>query len=236
DKIVRTADEVVTASSSIREYFGRGEVITNAAADETVALWKSGKKEPGSRFVVGVLGTINHLCPIDPLFKTLACLLKTEPELRNTIRIMHVGHCDADMVRAQASLYELGDLIDLKGYLERKTAIRTLVQADLLYLSVHRFEEYNILPGRIFDYLVSGKPVLGIIPADSDAATLIGEYSQGAAFRHDEIEKAAAYIKRMFEKRSAIGNAGGIHDPGLIASAMADQYALVLNRLQDGEP
>ncbi len=134
--IVETADEVVTVNSCIRDYLGRGKVIMNGAEIDDMKNRRIKTTEAGDKFVIGVLGTINYLCPIEPLFRAIDLLLKENPSLRDKISIIHVGHIDRESID-RIDKYALRNNVSLHGYLPAAKAIEVISESDMLYLSVN---------------------------------------------------------------------------------------------------
>jgi hypothetical protein len=232
-RIVDTADEIVTVNNDIRRYINRGEVIMNGADIDTVSRWKSESDMGRDNFVIGILGTINYLCPLEPLLRALSSLVSRDNSLRNKISIIHVGHCDQQS-KDSVSRYDLGEIINLRGYLPKAKAIESLAGVDLLYFSVAAFGGYNILPRRIFDYLVSGKPIMGVAPEDSDAALLLKDYEYGTVFAEDNIGGMADYLYTMYHNIRSAGRRereGEIDIMKYSTRTMAQKYAGILDRV-----
>jgi Glycosyl transferase 4-like domain len=197
--ITDRADEVVSVNNDIRRYLGRGEVIMNGADIETARFWDRSKARSDNKLVIGLLGTINHLCPIEPLLNAISALMKTNSKWKERLSVIHVGYC-AGEATASISRYGLDDIIKRRGYLPKGEAIRAMAECDLLYLGVEKFGGCNILPGRIFDYLISGKPILGVVPEDSDAAALLHEYPGGTVIPPEKSELLTRHLEEIAEK------------------------------------
>ena len=128
----------------------------------------------------------------------------------------------------------LHSIVTLKGYLPKADAIRALAPADVLYLSVADFGEYHILPGRVFDYLLSGKPILGVVPRGSDAEALLNEYGNSRVVSADDIGAAATYIREVYDAKPA-GKIEKVVDAEMMsqytAPNVAKQYARLLDEV-----
>jgi hypothetical protein len=55
-----------------------------------------------------------------------------------------------------------------------------------------------ILPGKFFEYMASGRPILCIGPADGDSATIIHETGCGLTAGFEDIELIYAHIKTLY--------------------------------------
>ncbi len=230
--IIDSADEIVTVNNSIKKYLGRGEVIMNGAEIENINF-DADTKQNSNKFIIGVLGTINYLCPIEPLLKAVASLINENQSLKNKIKIVHVGHFDAES-KHLINKYKLDDIITLHGYLPIKDAIRIMSNSDLLYFSVALFEKYHILPSRIFDCLATGLPILGVVSPDGDAAALLNEYKYGKAIEPDAENEIADYIKYRIENRND-PETNATYKNELIqkysTKTLAEKYARLLDRI-----
>ena len=229
NRILKNADGIVCTSHAIKKYLGRGEIIYNAADSAICDLWKR-EMADNDKFTIGVLGTINDLCPIEPLFKALNEARKNNESLLNNLSIVHVGHGDRELLSTQAAKYNLDSKITFCGYLPKQDAIKQLAVVDLLYIGVKNYGNNHILPGRIFDYLISGKPVLGMVPRDSDAERLLHDYPLGTSFAPDNTNDAANFLTDM------INGTMKFHDAMFDSSEythkkLASNYAGVIDKL-----
>lgn len=233
-KIVGLADAVVVVNNSIKNYLGRGEVIMNGADIELSRHWRFECERSNDKFTIGILGTINELCPVESLFKAIASLIADDVSLQDKLSIVHVGHCDMPMITTLANKYSLGDIVSLRGYLPKARALESLAIADMLFFSVNTFGKYNILPGRIFDYLMSGKPILGVVPPNSDAAHLLKEYGHSKVIMHERITEASAYIHRLYDNWMSNGQRQDYAPPDkteFSTVSLARRYAELLDRI-----
>ncbi len=232
DKIIRSADEVVGVNQSIISYLGRGELIYNAADDGVIDYWKNRDKGDESKFKIGVLGTISRLTPIEPLFAILSEVIKSRSELRKNIFVTHAGKCNPEEVLMLAHKYNLGENVRLLGYLSHQRAIESLADSNLLYIAVQDQGEYHILPGRIFDMLVSGKPILAVTHPDSDLAELLKKRENNIVTDFINFEWAAG---RMFELIDGpIDFSDDNQYVNYTATAMVQKYSSLIKNITAG--
>jgi glycosyltransferase involved in cell wall biosynthesis len=201
--IVKNADAVVTVNNSIKNYLGEGKnsvVIFNGADLDTSKMWHCATADSDNKFRIGILGTINHLSPIEPLLKTLHLIFQRDLSFRDKLFVVHVGRCDTRALNSMIEKYSLEDNVRLVGYLRKNSAIKALAESDMLYFSVNSFGDYHILPSRTFDYLCSGRPVLANAAPASDAARLFAEYGDASVIAHDQVERMADYILEIYNR------------------------------------
>jgi glycosyltransferase involved in cell wall biosynthesis len=227
--VVDTADEIVGVNKSILSYLGRGELIYNAADDGVIDFWKNEPQTGEDNFHIGILGSISRLTPIEPLFKILRAVIDKDGGLKNKIKIIHAGKCSTGKVMAAACKYGLANNIKLNGYLPKQTAIQSLAGSNLLYIAVQDIENYHILPGRIFDMLVSGKPILAVAHPDSDLAEIAGSHPTNIVVDYDDIDMAGKRLASLIDNPGEFSESGDVRQ--YTASVMARKYADVIRHV-----
>lgn len=88
-----------------------------------------------------------------------------------------------------ASDYGISDIVSECGRVGHSEALCLMRSADLLFLPVSEgFFAKASLPGKLFEYLGSGQPILAIAPMDSEVARVLAD--TGGAIRLDMDDKA----------------------------------------------
>jgi glycosyltransferase involved in cell wall biosynthesis len=136
-----------------------------------------GKARFARRALGGMLGPIDffarsHLY----LLQAVEGLLAERPELRSTVEVHLAGPLSE---RDRLSLPE--DLVRYHGYLPHAQAVALMRSADLLFLPLHDLPpgtRARIVPGKTYEYLASGRPILAALP-DGDARDLLSR-TEGA--------------------------------------------------------
>ena len=135
-------------------------------------------------------------CAEDPAFAAklqIRLAGKTDAEIVEAIRsrglgdkLVDLGYLPHDEVVAeQLGADVLILLVDL-GYLPHDEVVAEQLGADVLILPLRREPEYaKVLPGKIFEYLASGRPVLGIGQEDGAAAEVLRDAGAGEMFGWD---------------------------------------------------
>ena len=128
-------------------------------------------------------------------------LLKQRKEIRDNIEIIFVGPCekfsDGKNIEDYISEYKLTDIVKLTGPVSRKKSIEFQMQASLLLLIVGVVAEgkehmYGI-PGKIFDYMATGKPILTLAD-DGATRQFIKENQIGSVFYHKDANLIKEFI------------------------------------------
>jgi|GEM_PF-504237 len=224
---------IVNCNSAISEYHEAGETIYNAVDDDLARLWKPPAE--GSRFVIGLLGTYDRLVPLEPLFKALSSVIDSRPEFRDQVSLVHVGRAAEDYVTPLLEKYKLQLLWKSYGFQPRARTIELLNDARLFYLALDLEKGADIVPGRLFTMLNSGRPILAAVKEESPVGRLVFSGRFGGCFDGDndmQVEKAAEFLSTLIQLNS---QGDPPYDPEAhgrhLASDMAKQFAKLIERV-----
>jgi glycosyltransferase involved in cell wall biosynthesis len=124
---------------------------------------------------------------------------------------------------------ERSTAVRLHGYLPHSESLKLMRTADLLFLPMHHLPEgarARIVPGKTYEYLAAGPPILAALP-DGDARDLLGEIGHATLCRPRDVEQLAAAIAHEVERRNA-----GVQPPRARADVLARyEYTALTRRL-----
>lgn len=195
-QIKDSAAAITGVNGSIVEYLGKGETITNGYDISFAEDWKA--EPPRGRFTVGLLGHQHDTKELQPLVELLHAVAARCDD-RPKLRLLQVG--EADVAWLKAVFFESGcDIeIDARGRLPRKMTIQTLSQAHLFYIGISEREGPGFLPGRLFDLLASGRPIIASTRGDSEVARLLAPCGHAACFDERGSDQAVDYFVQTLE-------------------------------------
>lgn len=170
------------------------------------------------------------------LWEALGQLRREDAGFAEDFRLVLCGKTDAailDAVRAAG----LGDCTVDEGYLDHGRVVERMLSAAALMLPLRREPEYRAtLPGKLFEYLASRRPVIGIGQKDGAMAAILSSTGAGETFEWDE----TAAMKRWIEARYAQWKVGALDDnradlSAYTRSGLARSYAGILNEITRNE-
>ena len=133
------------------------------------------------------------------LWDTLAAKCAEDPEFERKLRIVLAGKVDSEIVDA-VRRRGLGSHLELPGYLSHDRSVELLRSADLILLPLRQDPEYRkVLPGKIFECIAAGHPVLGIGQSDGAAARILEDTQTGRMFEWDDRAGIASFIDGAYE-------------------------------------
>jgi glycosyltransferase involved in cell wall biosynthesis len=169
--VLRRADAIVTVTSrhaqELQEHFGvppeKLAVVTNGFdEDDFRCLDVSGRSRicGQDRIDLCHLGTIYGNFS-GQFFTAVAELVRAQPELQNLLRVHVIGYPDATARRFAEG--DLRSVVRVHGFVEHTEALRVMHDCDALLLFYgHQYTSRASVPGKLYEYLRTGRPILAI--------------------------------------------------------------------------
>ena len=139
------------------------------------------------------------------LWKALGLKAWADADFKAALRLRLVGKVDREVYDAIAEAGLKDNVIDL-GYRDHLTAVREQLAATVLVLPLRNDPEYRpILPGKLFEYLASRRPVLGIGQEDGAMARVLADTGAGITAGWENLEAMRDFIDKAWEQFKAGG-------------------------------
>jgi glycosyltransferase involved in cell wall biosynthesis len=124
----------------------------------------------------------------------LAEKCKSDPEFKKLLRIRFIGRTDNAIISSVARVGLEDNLLNF-GYRSHSIAVKEQKSASMLILPLRNDPDYKlILPGKLFEYLASGRPILGIGQEDGAAADVLRETKTGVMCGWSDASSISSYI------------------------------------------
>ena len=137
------------------------------------------------------------------LVEALRRLVQAEPRLRDVIALDLAGVVSPDDPLAAADL----EFVRFLGYLPHAESVALIRSADLLFLPMHKIRSgarAGIVPGKTFEYLATGKPILAAVP-EGDARDFVQAAGTGLVCDPDDVAAMARIIRAEVARWEAGG-------------------------------
>jgi len=199
-KVLNTADVILVTSNTTKKEFEALtskpiEVITNGFDVEKIE-----KQMLDEKFSLAHIGSF--LSERNPriLWKCLKELVKENPDFKNDFQLKLIGAVSQEVLDA-ISEFKLDKFVNNLGYVSHKTAVEHQRKSQvLLLIEINSEETKSIIPGKLFEYMVSERPIIAIGPEGSDFSEIIQNTNTGIFVKYDEIEKLKASILKYYEE------------------------------------
>lgn len=199
-KVLNTADTIIVTSKTTKAEFEvitkqPISVITNGYDVENVE-----KQSLDSKFTLAHIGSF--LSDRNPpfLWESLVELLQEIPDFKTHLEIKLIGAVSQEVLDS-VSNFKLNDYLNLLGYVSHKEAIAHQRKSQvLLLIEINSEDTKSIIPGKLFEYMVSNRPILAIGPQGSDFADIIKETNTGVFFDYSEKAKLKSVILDFYNQ------------------------------------
>lgn len=189
-QVLRAADEVLVVSSQIKRDFlnkvsaveeGKFHVIPNGF-DTTD--FQADQSPDQSKFTVSYVGTMADTYRPEVFFEALAEIKSIHPDRQ--IRFRFVGNAPdglREMIKSKCDGIEL----EWKGHVDHAQAVSMMQTSNLLLLVIPDVSKADgILTGKLFEYIGSGRTVIGLGPVRGDASAILDQCKAGKMFSRDD--------------------------------------------------
>lgn len=199
-KVLNTADTIIVTSKTTKTEFEAItnkpiSVITNGYDVENVE-----KQTLDTKFTLAHIGSF--LSDRNPplLWECLTELLNEIPDFKSHLQIKLIGAVSQEVLEA-VSEFNLNDYLNLLGYVSHHEAIAHQKKSQvLLLIEINSDETKSIIPGKLFEYMVSNRPIIAIGPQGSDFADIIKETNTGVFFDYSEKAKLKSVILDFYNQ------------------------------------
>lgn len=203
---------IVTSPHTGREFASKSktpiQVITNGFDIKTAST----TRQPDGAFTLSHVGTL--LSDRNPiiLWEVLADLCHDDTSFQAVFQLQLAGNVSDEVLE---SIRQYGLDVNLKklGYLNHQEAVDVMFNSQcLLLIEIDSNDTKAIIPGKIFEYFASGRPIIAIGPKEADIENLIQHTHSGRYFNYLEKQSLKNHILEKYELYKNGNNEGQLND------------------------
>ena len=199
-QVLNTADAIIVTSKTTKSEFQAITtqpiaVITNGYDTEEV-----GKQTLDSKFSLAHIGSF--LSERNPLilWESLVELLNEISDFKSHLEVKLIGAVSQEVLET-ITKYKLDPFLNNLGYVSHKEAVAQQRKSQvLLLIEIDSDDTRSIIPGKLFEYMVSGRPIIAIGPQNSDFAEIITNTNTGVFFDYSEKMKLKSVILDFYNQ------------------------------------
>ena len=199
-RVLNTADTIIVTSKTTKTEFQAITsqpiaVITNGYDVEPVA-----NQELDSKFTLAHIGSFLSERNPKILWESLIELIAEVPNFKQHLEIKLIGAVSQEVLET-ISQFELNDYLNNLGYVSHQEAIVHQKKSQvLLLIEIDSEDTKSIIPGKLFEYMVSNRPIVAIGPEGSDFAEIITSTNTGQFFKYTEKERLKRVILDLYNQ------------------------------------
>lgn len=181
-KVLTSADKIITITPFyVRKFEALAQrkvtLLTNGYDEDD---FKSMQRIPTEKFVIRHVGIINERCDPGPFMEVIEELVSEDQVFASLLHIDYVGEVHSRIRGFIESSAELRAVTSFTASIPHDQLIPMYGKSSVLLLVLTGYKDAEgYLPGKLFEYLATQLPVLGIGPAQGDAAALLNATGAG---------------------------------------------------------
>lgn len=205
--VLENADIVTTIGPSLARHFEsklpgiskKIKVIYNGYDESD---FESLQVKTPARFTISYTGTLSGSYSVDGFLEAMKKLI---PE-GNSIFLNFTGHISEEL--RTRFITEIGEgNLQFNPYADHTTVIKQMLASSLLLLVLARDpKNRSFLPGKLFEYIASGRPVLCLGPTDGDTADILDKGGFGKCFDYSDTKGIYDFITSLIKGKFTAGN------------------------------
>ena len=198
-QVLNNADKIIVTSFVTEREFQNItnkpiEVITNGYDDETTVEFQLDAK-----FTLSHIGSLLSKRNPEILWQVLNELVNENDDFSKDFQLNFIGSISEKVLKF-INDYNLSNYVNEIGYISHKEAIRYQKKSQLLLLIEIDSEDTKcIIPGKLFEYMISNRPIVAIGPKDSDVEKIIKETNTGNYFNYSDYESLKRIILEHYK-------------------------------------
>lgn len=200
-EVLTTADVVVSVTpfyvKRFEELSGRSAVLlTNGFDEADFELIHYVKSE---KFILRHIGVVNEQRDPVPFIEALMELINEDAEFKENVAVEFVGDVYEQFTDYVKSNPEIQRFVTFTGNVSHEKVIEYYGSSSLLLLILTGYRDpHGFFPGKLFEYIATGVPVLGIGPSIGDAASVLKETGSGTMVESSDRQKIKETLKKLF--------------------------------------
>lgn len=198
-EVLNTADVVLVTSKVTKKEFEALtkkpiHVITNGHDLNIVKNYILDHK-----FSVAHIGSLLSKRNPKILWEVIRDLVKERSDFATDFELNLVGNVSEEIYTTLKE-YRIDGCINYIGYIAHNEAVRFQQKSQvLLQIEIDSEDTKCIIPGKLFEYMVSGRPIIAIGPKDSDVEAILNDTKTGSYFLYNDYEGLKAKILEYYK-------------------------------------
>ena len=200
DKVLKEADAVLVVGKTMKEEFiGRNKktyVVSNGF-DEQV---EDDEVVMDAKFSISHIGMMNADRNPKIFWQALSELIDENEDFSRDLSVKLIGKCD-DEVYQSVERFGLKNYVNFVAYVAHKDVLKFQRSSQLLLLAVNDVpSSRSVITGKVFEYLQSERPIIGIGPIDGDLAEILTETEAGQMVDFDDLLSLKKILAKYYKK------------------------------------
>jgi glycosyltransferase involved in cell wall biosynthesis len=198
-QVLQSADHIIVTSENTKKEFSSKTkqpitVITNGYDTHHIE-----RPEKDEKFTLAHIGSLLSERNPKQLWAALKALISENENFRSAFELKLIGVVSEAILKTLKD-FNLESYINNIGYVSHEDAIKEQMSSRvLLMVEIDSEDTKVIIPGKLFEYMASGTPIMAVGPKDSDVETILKSTNTGQYFYYNDEEQIKSQILSYFE-------------------------------------
>ena len=200
-RVLEQADRVITiAPFHVQRFEALGqrkvELITNGF---DVDDFEKVSRVRTSKFTIRHTGVVDELRDPRPMMEALKRAFVADPSMKENTTVEFIGNVNSSFQAFVKNDPLLSTVVRIIPSIPHAELLKLYGATDLLLLILaHTAIAPGNLPGKFFEYLASGVPILASGPVGGDADTVLRDVKAGSLYKVDQVEEMSRELLSQY--------------------------------------
>ena len=193
-RVLHHADQIITTSFTTKREFKEITTTPITVITNGYDVLKIDKPALDENFSLSHIGSLLAGRNPQHLWEALAELVSEDESFAANFKLKLTGAVGEGVLNS-IKRAGLEANLELNGYVSHKEAVRLQHSSQMLLLiEIDSEETRGIIPGKLFEYMVTQRPILAVGPENADIQKIITETNSGKFFRYSEKQEIKDYV------------------------------------------
>lgn len=199
--VLKTADEILTITPFFVRRFEtlshrKVNLLTNGFDEDDFAGLEYRR---ANKFTIRHVGIVNEKCNPVPFLTALQELTMEDSTFASAVQLEFIGEVHKQVKDFVSQSAVLTKIIQFRASVPHKQLLKEYETSSVLLLILTGYKDAEgYLPGKLFEYIATGLPVMGIGPVNGDAAVLMRESGAGEMINSSDKDRMKEKLSILF--------------------------------------
>ena len=200
--VLKSADEILTISPFYLKKFQQKttkpvRLITNGYDDRDFGSFKHFQT---NKFILRHVGIVHPACDMTPFLKAFKNWVE-ERKFAEQVEIIFTGIVNTELQNLIQQDSLLNKIVRIEKPVSHDQLIERYAESSALLLILTGYQDAEgFLPGKMFEYIATGLPVIGTAPENSDAQSVLIQTGAGFLYRADDLAGIKIALDKLFSE------------------------------------